>query len=171
MDLKIRDLQEKDCQLISDAFATQGWSKPVTQYQNYLEIQASGERDVLVATIKGEFAGYLTICWQSDYLPFREQGIPEIVDFNVLQKFQRNGIGTALMDEAENRIAQVAPMAGIGFGLLSDYGAAQVLYIRRGYIPDGRGVVVGSCSLTYGDVVTMGDDQVLCLTKQLNRKS
>ncbi|MCB0854975.1 MAG: GNAT family N-acetyltransferase, partial [Bacteroidetes bacterium] len=124
-------------------------------------------RDIIIAELNGEFAGYLTIKWESDYIPFREKAIPEIVDFNVLKKFQRKGIGTALMDEAEKRIKQVSDYAGIGFGVYKDYGAAQVLYIRRNYVPDGNGLVKDSRSLEYGEMVEVNDDLVICLVKEL----
>ena len=45
------------------------------------------------------------------------------------------------MDEAENRIKKYSNMAGIGFGVYKDYGAAQILYINRGYKPDGLSLI------------------------------
>ena len=142
--LTIRLLQSSDIQPIATAFAELGWDKPASQYEQYLSEQESGQRVVLVAhsgvqnlqTL--DFAGYVTICWQSHYPPFREANIPEIVDFNVLPRFRRQGIGAALMDEAENRIARVSPVVGLGVGMTADYGSAQRMYVRRGYIPDGR---------------------------------
>ena len=102
--------------------------------------QVSKIRDVYVAFIEAQFVGYLTICWTSSYEPFRKKNIPEIVDFNVLPKFRRQGIGTQLMDKAESEIAKVSPIAGIGVGMTPDYGAAQRLYVLRGYVPVGRGL-------------------------------
>lgn len=166
-DLIIRDLEESDCQIIENAFAAQGWGKKASKYQKILAQQEKGERDFLFAALDGVFAGYVTICWKANYLPFREKGIPEIVDFNVLKKFQRKGIGTALMDEAEKRISKVSKIAGIGFGLTKDYGPAQILYIKRGYIPDGNGIVMDSKPLAYETQVTVGDDLVFCLIKEL----
>ncbi len=165
--LILRKIRESDCSQISKAFLQQGHEKSTAQYLQYLAYQESGERDVIIAELGGEFAGYLTIKWESDYLPFREQGIPEIVDFNVLQKFQRTGIGTKLMDEAENRIQKVANYAGIGFGVTEDYGAAQILYFNRNYKPDGRGLVKDSKSIKLGEVITIDHDIVFHLTKKL----
>ncbi|MCB0838923.1 MAG: GNAT family N-acetyltransferase [Bacteroidetes bacterium] len=165
--LILRKIQSEDCIPISEAFNDQGWNKPVAQYKRYVEFQQEGSRDIIIAELNGEFAGYLTIKWESDYIPFREKAIPEIVDFNVLKKFQRKGIGTALMDEAEKRIKQVSDYAGIGFGVYKDYGAAQVLYIRRNYVPDGNGLVKDSRSLEYGEMVEVNDDLVICLVKEL----
>ena len=107
----------------------------------YLEYQKNSQRDILVAELNNEFVGYLTINWKSDYFPFQQMGIPEIVDFNVLIKYQRLGIGTLIMNEAESRISKVSKIAGIGVGLMKDYGAAQILYIKRSYIPAGNGII------------------------------
>lgn len=167
-ELRFRRIELGDPPIISAAFAAQGWDKPVEQYERYLREQAAATRAVIIAEVKASFAGYLTIQWEANYLPFREAEIPEIVDFNVLKKFQRRGIGNRLMDEAEAIIAKRSTWAGIGVGLISDYGAAQVLYVKRGYIPDGRGIVSGGRSLGYGDVVEVGDEPVLHLRKALS---
>ena len=165
--INIRLIEESDAPIISQAFSTQGWHKPAEQYVRYWHESQAGTRAVLIAEAEGEFAGYLTIMWQSGYPPFFEANIPEVVDFNVLQKFQRQGIGTALMDEAERLIAQRSNVAGIGFGLMHDYGNAQILYAKRGYIPDGRGVFGHGRWLKEGDQITMGHDIALYLTKNV----
>ena len=152
---------------ISQAFKEQGWSKPISQYKKYVNLQECGERDIIIAEMNDEIAGYLTIKWKSDYKPFADNKIPEIADFNVLKKHQRLGIGTKLMDEAEDRIRKVSDFAGIGFGVYKDYGAAQILYINRGYKPDGNGIIKDSIPLKYGDKITIDDSIVFCLTKEL----
>ena len=76
----LRHLLVTDPPKISAAFSAQGWDKPVHQYEQYLKWQDSGIRDIIVAEVAGEFAGYLTILWVSDYPPFRAADIPEIVD-------------------------------------------------------------------------------------------
>lgn len=156
-----------DCTIISEAFTAQGWQKPVEQYELYVALQESRERDIIVAEMNGNFVGYLTIKWVSDYPPFKAQHIPEIVDLNVLKKYQRRGIATKMMDEAERRIAQRSAFAGIGFGVDQDYGAAQILYVKRGYVPDGNGLVYCSQPVKYGDSIRVDDDLVLFLIKKL----
>jgi len=165
--IELRKIQKSDCKEISKSFGLQGWDKPTSQYEAYLDFQEAGKRDVIIAELDNEFAGYLTIKWESDYEPFIKNGIPEIVDFNVLKKYQRLGIGTKLMDEAELRIERVSKIAGIGFGVYKDYGAAQILYINRGYIPDGNGLVKDSVPLKRGETITIDDSIVFCLTKKL----
>ena len=166
-DPAIRVLQLRDIPGIVAAFTALGWHKPATQYERYLAEQERGERVALVALVDGTFAGYLTIVWRSGYQPFRTAGIPEIVDFNVLPERRRRGIGTCLLDEAERRIAERSAVAGIGVGMNGDYGAAQRLYPKRGYLPDGRGLVSHGRPVIHGQTVTVDDALVLYFTKKL----
>jgi GNAT superfamily N-acetyltransferase len=164
----IRLLERQDISQIAEAFQRLGWDKPAAQYERYFDEQEQDARRVYVAFVELEFAGYLTICWTSDYEPFREEHIPEIVDFNVLPEFRRRGIGTLLMDRAEGEIAGTHPVAGIGVGMTADYGAAQRLYVLRGYVPDGRGLHFHGHPVRYGEEVRVDDDLVLYFTKKLN---
>jgi ribosomal protein S18 acetylase RimI-like enzyme len=163
----IRRLEEKDIPEITKAFQELGWHKPASLYELYLKEQSIGLRDVFVATVEADFAGYLTICWRSSYEPFQNEHIPEIVDFNVLPMFRRQRIGTQLMDVAETTIAEVNPVAGIGVGLDPDFGAAQRLYVLRGYIPDGRGLHYRDHHVKYGEQITLDYDLALYFTKEL----
>jgi len=163
----IRLLESGDIPHIAEAFKKLGWNKPASLYERYFMEQALKVRDVHVAFVGRQFAGYLTICWKSTHPPFHKAKIPEIVDFNVLPKFRRQGIGTALMDTAESEIASVSRLAGIGVGMTSDYGAAQRLYVLRGYVPDGRGLFYKNHSTPQGEQVTVDDDLVLYFTKEL----
>jgi ribosomal protein S18 acetylase RimI-like enzyme len=118
--IKVRKLKERDCEVISQAFKNQGWDKKVEQYQRYLKEQEAGKRDVLIALIDRNFAGYLTIMWESHYPYFRENRMPEIMDLNVLKKFQRMGIASSLMDFAEKMVLKKSKTIGIGVGLYSN---------------------------------------------------
>ena len=163
----IQLLENKNIPEITEAFQQLGWNKPALQYERYLMEQSLGLRHVYVAFVKGEFAGYLTICWHSLYEPFRKENIPEIVDFNVLPQFRQQGIGTQLLDKAENEIAKVSSVAGIGVGITPDYGAAQRLYVLRGYVPDGRGLHYRGHYIKHGEKITIDDNMALYLTKKL----
>ncbi len=163
-----RLLRTKDIQPIATAFLALGWNKPASQYEHYLTDQESGLRTVFVAETEGVFCGYLTVVWSSPYLPFQIANIPEIQDFNVLPQFRRRGIGTQLMELAEQTIAQQSVVAGIGVGMTADYGAAQRLYVLRGYVPDGNGLVFEHRAVKYGEQVIVNDDLVLYFTKRLD---
>lgn len=166
--VQIRPLNENDPATISDAFRNIGWDKPVAQYQRYLGEQKAGSRVCLVAIAGGQFAGYVTVNWAPTYPGFSRLKIPEIQDLNVLPEFRRRGIGTRLLDRAEQEIAQRCRIAGIGVGLHPGYNQAQKLYVKRGYIPDGRGVTYRDRYVEEGTPVVLDDDLVLHFTKCLD---
>jgi len=163
--LEIRPLRVEDPPVIAAAFDEIGWNKPESQYRRYLDDQEAGTRDVLVATVDGAFAGYVTVRWVSPYEPF--DGIPEIQDFNVLPKFRRRGIGSALMDAAETLVSERSAVVGIGVGLYPDYGQAQRMYVRRGYLPDGRGLIYDGRQVPPMETIRNDDSATLMFTKQL----
>lgn len=167
MNITIRNIHENDPVIISNAFRKQGWDKPASLYEKYIVEQNNGERVTCIAEVNGIFAGYVNVIWKSHYPAFRENNIPEVNDFNVLIKFQRLGIGTKLMDQAEEIISERSSVAGIGVGLFSDYGNAQVLYVKRGYVPDGKGIYSGQGYILCGDHIVVDHDTALYLTKRL----
>lgn len=166
--LGVRLLQAGDIEEIVAAFRVIGWDKPVAQYKRYLAEQQNNVRSVQVAFAEGEFAGYLTILWVSEYSYFAEKGIPEIQDFNVLPKFRRRGIGNLLLEMAEQVISTRSAVAGIGVGMTADYGAAQRLYMKRSYVADGNGLFSKNLPVKYGEQVTVDDDLTLYFTKDLS---
>jgi len=142
--LVIRLMDESDPETVSAAFTALGWDKSPEMYQRYLAEQEEGRRLAFLAQWGGELAGYVTLQWVSDYRPFAERQIPEISDLNVLPPYRRQGIGNALLDRAESAASARSKVVGIGVGLYSDYGAAQRIYLRRGYLPTVR----ASCTAT-----------------------
>lgn len=151
--VEIRPLTAADPFVITQAFAALGWpGKTIAHYRRYLDDQAAGTRAVFVAMPEDRFAGYLTVCWASDYAPFRAAGIPEIVDLNVLSQFRRRRIASTLMDTAEGLISARTDTAGLGVGLYADYAAAHLMYLSRGYLPDGRGVAFRGATVEPGDI-------------------
>jgi GNAT superfamily N-acetyltransferase len=121
-----------------------------------------------VAFSGNEFAGYVTLKWQSDYKNFAKDKTPEISDLNVLPGYRNKGMGTALIEICEKYAAERSNVVGIGVGLYPDYGSAQRLYIKRGYIPDGHGATYNYEYVTPGKEYPLDDDLVLWFTKKLN---
>ena len=160
-----RTLRAEDVGTLASAFAS--WPKPRKLFETYARRVTEGTLDMVVASIDSQLAGYLLIKPKSSYPPFAEAGIPEIADFNVLRSRQRTGIGTALMDEAECRVARTSDVVGLGVGLYTDYGTAQRMYVRRGYLPDGAGVVLDGVPVPPGTRIILDDDPELMFTKQL----
>ncbi len=168
----MRSLIKEDIVAISEAFNQIGWNKPPSLFEEYLKEQEGGERLIWVAHFNGEFAGYVTLKWQSQYPSFKAQNIPEIMDLNVLPSFRKMGIGSLLFDIAEKEAATKSQIIGIGVGLYAGedggYGAAQRLYIKRGYIPDGQGVTYNYEPTIPGNSYPLDDDLVLWFTKKLS---
>jgi GNAT superfamily N-acetyltransferase len=165
-------MKSADPPALARAFATLGWpGKDEAQFDDYLAAQARGEKTSIVAAVGARLTGYVCIDWTSTYEPFRAAGIPEIVDLNVLPGWRDQGIGTALIGAAELAVAERSPMVGLGVGLYADYGAAWRIYIRRGYLPDGRGVMYGGRPVPPGETVTLDDQAVIMMTRQLRTGS
>ncbi len=166
--LVIRDMEPADAQAFTDGFAAQGWHPDIAVYRSRLKDQADGTCIALTAVYGGRPAGHVNVYLRAEAGPFRGKGWPIIVDFSVLEKYQRRGIGSRLMDAAERIAARYADTVCLGVGLHSGYGSAQRLYVKRGYIPDGSGVWYrGRPCAQYETDVANDDDLVLFLSKKL----
>ena len=164
----IRNMKEADASIFVDEYTAQGWHDDVDGYLMRLRDQAEGKCVALTAEYKGRPAGGLYLYLNAPEGPFKDKGWPEIVDFNVLKKYQRKGIGNRLMDVAEQIAAQHADAVCLGVGLSREYGTAQRMYVKRGYIPDGSGVwYQDKQCVQYESVCTIDDDLVLFLSKKL----
>ena len=164
--IQIRRMQQEDAAVISAAFTAQGWNKPMEQYNKYHAQQLRNERVVLIATVDNSFAGYVTLLWKSPDLYFSQHNIPEIQDFNVLIAYRNQGMGSQLMDAIEEIAFEKHATVGLSSGLPSDYGSAQRLYVKRGYIPTGEGIKYKGKILQYNDQVKVDDDLVLSFIKE-----
>ena len=162
-------LMQGDGQLISQAFHQSGWSKPEALFEGYYQDQLNDQRVCWVARCDDQIAGYVTLKWQSFYEPFAAQGIPEIMDLNVLPSFRHRGIGSSLIRVAETEASKKADHVGLGVGLYAGqdggYGSAQKLYVKLGYVPDGRGVTYAYAPVVPGTPHPVDDDLVLWFTK------
>lgn len=164
--IQIDPLSATDIDDLVRSFALHNWQKPRALFEGYLREQDEQKRQVWVAR-SGEVLGYVTLNWHSHYQPFLTRDIPEIMDLNVLPPFRRQGIGAQLLDSAEEKASHSSNIIGIGVGLYDGYGDAQRLYVKRGYIPDGRGPTYSYRKLEYGQSVLVDDDLVLWFEKTL----
>ena len=167
----IKSFSASDIPIIVDAFGRANWPKPAAIFETYLQEQLTGARLVWVAYVNDQFAGYVTLNWQSQYESFAAARIPEIMDLNVLPPFRKVGVGSMLLDIAEKEAATKSEVVGIGVGLYAGedggYGSAQRLYVKRGYIPDGQGVTYNYQPTIPGNSYPLDDDLVLWFTKKL----
>lgn len=135
--------------------------------RKYLADHADPEGASHIAMGGSDVIGYVGILWESSYAGFRRRGIPLVHQITVAGPFRRRGVATLLMDAAEQVVRDRGiTTLGITAGLFDEYGPAQRLYGRRGYIPDGRGACRGQRPLSKGMHVTMDDDLIIWLTKE-----
>lgn len=169
VDVTIRDMEDADAQVFFDEYTAQGWHPDVAYYRMRIREAAEGKCVALTAEYRGRPAGAVYLYLKADEGPFKGSSCPIIVDFGVLKKYQRRGIGARLMDVAEHLAAQHADTVCLGVGLCGAYGSAQRMYAKRGYIPDGSGVWYQDRQcVQYETVCTVDDDLVLYLTKKLH---
>lgn len=167
---RIRTLEERDIDEIVQGEIEQGWNATVQKYWKRLNDQKNNKCIPLVAEYNYCVAGYVNLYFHASAGPFAEI-YPEIVDFGVLEKYRKHGIGSKLMDIAEKIAFECSDVVSIGVGLHSGYGSAQRMYVKRGYIPDGSGVWYRDqvCE-QYGNCCN-DDDLVLYLSKNVSRET
>lgn len=161
--MKISLLTETDIPLLEAAFES-FYAKPASTFEQYLQ---ENDRKVWVAYYEVVVAGYITLKLNSKYPYFAANHIPEIMDLNVIPTYRNKGIATKLLDIAEEEAAKTTSIIGLGVGLYKDYGSAQKLYIKRGYMPDGNGITYDYKQITPGSMVCLDDDLVLWMTKRI----
>ncbi|MHB1683962.1 MAG: GNAT family N-acetyltransferase [Bacilli bacterium] len=163
--IQIRQMTIDDIHNVFQVFEEYDIGKPLNYISKCLEENTSGQRTTLLAFYEGRFTGSLHLLEKSQYPYFKEQGIPEINDFNVIPPLRNKGIGNALMDAIEKIALEKHGIVGIGVGLYESYGSAQRIYAKRGYIPDGRGVMYKQQPVVPGATVCVDDDLNLYFTK------
>lgn len=98
-------------------------------------------RIVLLASSDGMDCGCAQLNFNPRYSLYRKLDYPEIQDVAVLPEYRNRGIATSMIAHLE-KIARDQGHQGIGIsvGVTREFGAAQRLYFKLGYVPDGFGV-------------------------------
>lgn len=134
----------------------------------YVADHADGRGTTLIARCDGTIAGLVTVRWRSNNPAWAERNIPLVHQLIVVPDFRRTGIATTLMDAAERLAFQRGHSAiGITVGLFDQYGPAQRLYVKRGYVPDGRGACQARTPLREGQTVTVDHSLIIWLVKDI----
>jgi len=163
--IQIRPLTENDIDLIYNGLSGHDINKPRDYVKRCWDENQRKDRVTLVVFYDGEFVGWGHVSYKSHYPYFAENGIPEIQNFDVIPPFRKRGIGSKLIEALEEIAFNKSNTIGIGFGLYSDYGTAQRMYIKRGFIPDGRGLMYDNMPVEPGSQVRVDDELALFLTK------
>ena len=165
--LIIRTLCEDDIAPIVAAEIEQGWHATPAKLTERLAHAKAGRAVPLCAVWDGVPVGYVALYDGPIHGPFVGCGHPEIVDFNVIEKYRCRGIGSALLKVCEDLAAKVSDTVTLGVGLNCGYGAAQRLYVLRGYVPDGSGIWYRGEVCEPYSMCENGDDLVLYLSKKV----
>ncbi len=166
--ITVRNLRSSDPEYFAREEIKQGWPDASPEkLEMRLRDNTAGKAVSISADYEGEPAGYVSVYPYCMWGALGGKGYPEIVDFNVLEKFRNKGVGTKLMDIAEQIAAEYSDTVYLGVGLHSGYGAAQRLYVKRGYVPDGSGVWYGGKVCPQYAECLNDDDLNLYLYKKL----
>lgn len=165
--IRIRSMAQGDAQIIFDTYLSYGWHPSLETYQNYYLDQEQNKRMVFIAEYEGNVAGLCTLVLDPTEGPWANKGYPEIVDLTVFFHVHNKGIGNKLLDVVEQEAAKRADMVYLAVGVHSGYGAAQRIYVKRGYIPDGSGVWYQGKNLEQYAPCCNDDDLLLFMSKNL----
>ncbi len=172
----IRQASAEDIGALYAVSSAMGAAVEKGYFERCLSEQEAGTRRVFVAEVSGHtsagpghtVAGYVFLNFMPGYSPFRRFGIPEIQDLSVIPTLRQQGIGGRLIDHCVEaaRMAGHAEL-GIGVGLHARFGAAQRLYVGRGFVPDGQGIVYDDEAVSAGELRPVDDLLALKMTKKL----
>lgn len=135
--------------------------------KNQLDNQNKQECSALLALYNGEIAGYVFLYYKCRWGGLANCNLPCIIDLIVFEKYRNNGIATALMDIAEKIAKKHNNRIYLDVCLNSEYGPAQRLYVKRGYVPDGKGVYYEEKVCETNAICKNDDELTLCLVKEL----
>jgi GNAT superfamily N-acetyltransferase len=164
----IRELTRDDVPVIVATDGGAAWNGGFEKWDRRLAEHDAGKRVVLLAVEGADILAYGSILWSPPYQFFRELGIPELQDLVVAQHRRHEGIGRRMITALEQRARKRGCLQiGLGVGLYADYGAAQRLYAKLGYVPDGHGMTSRLAPAPGGAQVKVDDDLLIWLVKSL----
>jgi len=165
--ITINPMSSEDIEKILQSYSEQGWKKTREVIECYFNKQENDDAYVFVAKYGDSLAGYTVLYRDTDAGPYAHKKIPLLSDLVVFEKYQRKGVGSKILDAAEQKASELSDSIQLAVGLHSGYGAAQRLYVTRGYVPDGSGVWYKDSPLEPYDDCQNDDDLVLYLLKSL----
>jgi GNAT superfamily N-acetyltransferase len=171
MEVQLKKLDNRELLMSwKKAFEQNNKHRTDEYYELCLEENQSGMRVTLLAIVNNKVAGICHLKYESSYPYFYDQKIPEVNALDVFPEFRRHGIATRLINELETIASRNYRRIGIGVGLFKDYAIAQRMYYKRGYFPDGNGVVYNGREVLPGEMVRADDDLNLFFIKEFEKE-
>ncbi len=165
--ITVRSMMPEDVKVLYDTYLSYGWHPNIETYENYYKEQEEGKRLVFIAEYEGRVSGQCTLVLNPDEGPWKNKGIPEIVDLTVFFDVHNKGIGSRLLDAVEAEASKISKQVYLAVGVHSGYGPAQRMYVKRGYVFDGSGVWYQGKQLEQYAPCVNDDDLVLFMLKEL----
>ncbi|WP_052350535.1 GNAT family N-acetyltransferase [Paenibacillus gorillae] len=165
--LKRLSSQEEASALDENFSAIYPWYSSSDYYEKCLAENREGTRVTLIAYYGSELAGCCHLLYSSAYPDFNQKAIPEINSLDVFPAYRLKGIASALFDKLEAIAAKTGNKIGLGVGLYKDYGNAQMMYTKRGYVLDGNGIMYSNEEVKPGTTVRVDDELLLYMVKTL----
>lgn len=169
-EILIREVKASDIEVLTEAFCFPWTTKlqTVEKWSRYFSEHEQRKRTVYVLEKQGQIIGYASLLYLPEYSHFQIANIPEINDVWIQEDFRSRGFGKMLIQHLEEMARrQGYKQIGLGVGLYKDYGSAQALYYKLGYVPDGNGVTYKTVAVVPGQQFPMDDDLLLWLVKSL----
>lgn len=124
-------------------------------------------RVIIMAVCDGADCGFGMLNFAPRYSLYKRLDYPEIQDLNVVPDFRNRGIATMMIAYCEDMArARGHEGMGISVGLYKEYGPAQRLYAKLGYMPDGFGITCDREPVNAGQTYRLDDDLCLMLVKE-----
>lgn len=164
--ISVRTMTYSDIPVICQSYDNPD-ENDITYIKRQLANQEKQECIALLALYNENAAGYVLLYYKCRWGGLANCGIPSVVDLIVFKKYRQKKIATVLMDVAEDIAKKHGNKVYLDVCLNAEYGPAQRLYAKRGYIPDGKGVYYeGKVCKTDADCKN-NDELSLCLVKNL----
>ena len=163
MSVNIRQADEGDIDSLYEFYSSIGQKD-----NKYFETVFEKDCIILIAEHQQKIIAFGILNFEPKYNLYKTLEIPEIQDVNVQLDFRQQGIATKIIESFENLARdQECVHIGISVGLTKDFGPAQRLYCKLGYMPDGNGITVDRKNVFPDQMVCVNDDLCLMLLKEL----
>lgn len=160
---RIREASPDDIPLLYELYGSIG-----KKDDGYFEHAFDHGTSIFLCSDEVRPVGLCLLNWSPRYSLYRRLDIPEIQDLNVAPSARRRGHASAMIKWCEGVVrARGKNSIGIAVGLTKDYGAAQILYAKLGYLPDGNGVTYDRHGVQFGQPYPMDDNLSLMMVKSL----
>ena len=164
----IRSMIEADIYIIANEHCPP-WSTVQEQnkkWKKYYNEHESSIRTVGIVEQDYKILGYGSLLLKSQYPYFSD--IPEIHDVWIYKEYREMSLGSRLIRWLEMLAKKKGyKEIGIGVGLYADYGSAQRLYVRLGYVPDGQGITYKYKPTVPGEPYSLDDELILWFKKNI----